>query len=84
MGWDNTVQKPWKTRAAPASRGAVRVKVKFPWLSCRVGARYPMVELGDGSRTHLLHGVTVASCGGDGGTSARPTEEVTFVYTRID
>ena len=26
--------------AAPLDRGSVRVKVKFPWLECRVGAEH--------------------------------------------
>lgn len=93
MKWDNTKQKSaartkehdkrstWVERASPAPRGAVRVKVKMPWTACRVGTRYPMVELGEGSRVYKLHGAVVASCSGD--ADDRPTEEVAFYYNRI-
>lgn len=66
--------------AEPLLSGSVRVKVKFPWLSCKVGARYPTLQLGGATGNYVLQDVTVASCGGTGSTS---TEEVAFYYNRI-
>lgn len=67
------------THAAPPPRGSVRVKLKSPWAGCRVGKRFPSVELdGGGGRTHQLQGVTVASCG-----SAISPDEISFTYQAI-
>ena len=74
----------WVARSTPAQAGAVRVKVKLPWLACRVGARYPALELGGGDgKAYVLQGVTVASCGGKGDADDRPTEEVAFYYNKV-
>lgn len=71
---------------APLPQGSVRVKVKMPWLACRVGATYPRLELGGGGKTYVLEDVRVASCGGrsaSGDADDRPTEEVAFYYNSI-
>ena len=69
---------------APLPQGSVRVKVKMPWLACRVGASYPRLELAGGGKRHVLEGVTVASCGrSSGDADDRPTEEVAFYYNSI-
>ena len=73
----------WAARATPLPRGSVRVKTKLPWLACRVGTRYPALELVDGARRHRLEDVTVASCSTSGDADDRPTEEVAFYYNRI-
>ncbi len=67
---------------APLPRGSVRVKVKMPWPTCRVGAAYPRLELAGGGRRYVLEGVTVASCG-HSSADDRPTEEVAFYYNKI-
>jgi hypothetical protein len=68
--------------AVPLPSGSVRVKVRFPWLGCRVGATYPELELGDGASSYTLRDAVVTSCGSAAG--GRPTEEVAFNYARID
>jgi hypothetical protein len=76
-------QHGWNTVSKPLERGSVRVKVKFPWVGCTVGARYPVITLGDGTRSYRLQDVTVASCGRSGDADDRPTEEVAFYYNKI-
>ena len=77
-------QHGWVTVSKPLDRGAVRVKVKFPWVGCRVGARYPSLELGEAKKSYVLHDVTVASCGSaSSAADDRPTEEVAFYYNKI-
>lgn len=66
--------------SAPLDKGSVRVKVKFPWAACKVGTRYPLLQLSGDGGTYDLHDVTVASCGG---SASAPTEEVAFYYNRI-
>jgi hypothetical protein len=34
-------QHGWVTVSKPLDRGALRVKVKLPWLGCKVGAAFP-------------------------------------------
>lgn len=77
---------PIRTRTtydAPLAKGSVWVRVSTPWAACRVGARYPSLELGGGAKRYVLQDVTVASCGGSGDADDRPTEEVAFYYNRI-
>lgn len=65
---------------APPSQGSVRVRVKMPWLACRVGATYPRLELAGGGKRHVLEDVRVTSCGRSGGS---PEESITFVYGKL-
>lgn len=67
----------------PLATGSVWVRVASPWTACRVGARYPSIELGDGAARYVLQDVTVASCGGSRDADDRPTEEVAFYYNKI-
>jgi len=76
-------QHGWNTVSKPLDRGSVRVKVKFPWVGCVVGTRYPSIELGDGAKRYVLQDVTVASCGGSRAADDRPTEEVAFYYNKV-
>lgn len=70
--------------AQPLPQGSVRVKVKTPWLACRVGAAYPRLELAGGGRRYVLEDVRVASCGRSGGGSDEgPEESITFVYGKL-
>ena len=78
-----TITKEWDARSAPLPQGSVRVKVRMPWLACRVGASYPRLELAGGGKTYVLEDVTVASCRASGDADDRPTEEVAFYYNRI-
>ena len=64
----------------PRGPGSLRIKVKFPWVSCQEGRTYPSLELSNGARRYVLKDVVVSSCGG---TSAGPEEHITFVYGKI-
>ncbi len=68
-----------RTYAAPPDRGSVRIKVKYPWVGCKVGARYPDITLGDDANSHRLQDVTVASCG-TAADEGIPTETVIFQF----
>ena len=70
-----------ETLDEPLPSGSVRVKVKMPWLACKVGTRYPTIELGSGARIYRLTDALVTSCG----TSAnQPTENISFSYAKLD
>lgn len=76
-------QHGWVTVSKPLDRGAVRVKVKMPWLGCRVGARYPVITLGDGAKRYELRDAVVTGCGSASAGDALPMEEVSFNYGKI-
>ena len=46
-------------------RGSVRVKVRFPWLDCRVGATFPDATLDDAAGRNSFSEVTVTRCDSD-------------------
>lgn len=58
----------WVERSAPEAKGSVWVRVATPWAACRTGARYPMIELGDGKASYRLSDVVVTGCDGGGAT----------------
>lgn len=64
----------------PLAKGSVWIRVATPWSACRVGARYPSLELAEGAQAYTLEDVTVASCGD---ADDRPTEEVAFYYNKV-
>ena len=83
MGWDNTRQKKLAALRAPPARGTFRARTA-PWPGCRVGARYPQLQLGAGGKLYTLGDVRVASCGrAAGDADDRPTEEVAFYYNKV-
>ena len=51
---------------APLERGSVRVKVKFPWLDCRVGAAFPDAVLQNAAGRYELKEVLISGCAADG------------------
>lgn len=68
----------------PVDKGSVSLKLKSAWDGCRVGARYPSLQLSEGAKTHTLSDVVVASCGAaSGDADDRPTEEVAFYYNKV-
>lgn len=69
--------------ASPPAKGTVWVRVSSPWTACRVGTRYPSIELNTGAKRHVLQDVVVSSCGGSSAQGDRPTEEVAFYYNKI-
>lgn len=66
----------------PLPSGSVRVKVKMPWLACKVGTRYPSLVLGGGAKTYRLTDAEVTNCGGD--TASRPMESISFSYAKVE
>lgn len=76
---DVTMKRGTGPSTAPPPSGSFRVKVRFPWLGCRVGARYPSLALNGGGKSYLLQDVQVADCGPAGS----PVEEVGFVYGKV-
>ncbi|HEV2044828.1 MAG TPA: hypothetical protein VGR05_09135 [Sphingomicrobium sp.] len=73
----------WQGVSQPLDRGAVRVKVKLPWVGCRVGAHYPALMLGGGAQRYELQDAIVTSCGARSASDERPTEEVSFNYGKV-
>ena len=65
----------------PLPSGSVRVKVKMPWLACKVGTRYPMLVLGGGARTYRLTDAQVTSCSDP---ASRPMESISFSYAKVE
>ena len=67
----------------PLPSGSLRVKVKMPWMACKVGTRIPSLVLGGGGdKTYRLTDAVVTSCAaGDG---ARPMESIAFNYGKVD
>ena len=77
-----TITKEWDAASPqlmkldrPASKGSVWIRTSQPWADCRVGARYPSVEL-DG---YKLSGVVVSDC-----PVASRAEYISFAYQRIE
>ena len=79
--WDATT--PLLRAGAPPPQGSLRVKVKMPWLACRVGARYPELEFGDAATAYKFKEVLVTSCGSSSGGD-RPMEQISFNYAKIE
>lgn len=58
-------QHDWRPSPMALERGAVRIKVKFPWVDCRTGARFPGAVLESPNGIHELSDVTVTGCTAD-------------------
>ena len=59
-------QHGWVTFAKPLDRGSVRVKVKFPWDRCAVGAAFPDAVLQNDAGRYELKDIQVTGCAADG------------------
>ena len=55
-------QHGWVTVSKPLDRGAVRVKVKLPWLDCRVGSAFPDAVLQNDAGRYELKDVVISGC----------------------
>lgn len=81
-----TISKEWDATspqlARPLAKGSVWIRVATPWAGCRVGARYPALELTEGTKRYMLQDASIASCA-RGDADDRPTEEVAFYYNKI-
>lgn len=58
-------QHGWVTVSKPLDRGAVRVKVKFPWLDCRVGAAFPDAVLQNDAGRYEFKDAIITGCAPD-------------------
>lgn len=68
---------PWPQGAAPPPQGTLRIKVRFPWLACKVGKFYPKLIMGDPVKTYEFGDLTVTGC------ASGPEERITFVYGKL-
>ena len=59
-------QHGWMPSNRPLDRGSVRVKVKLPWLDCKVGAAFPDAVLQNDAGRYELKEVIVSGCATDG------------------
>ncbi|HKC04142.1 MAG TPA: hypothetical protein VKC17_12660 [Sphingomicrobium sp.] len=53
------------TVAKPLDRGALRVKVKFPWLECKVGAAFPDAVLQNDAGRYEFKDAIITGCAPD-------------------
>jgi type VI protein secretion system component Hcp len=68
------------TFPTPRDKGSVTMRGKFP--GCAVGARYPVLKLGNAAKRYTLEDAIITSCATVPGTAA-PMEEVSFNYAKI-
>ncbi|MEG3153751.1 hypothetical protein [Sphingomonas sp. RB1R13] len=61
-GWDGTIKG---RDAPPPGAGELRVKVRFPWTDCRVGATVPDATLDDAAASYAFSSVVVTRCDPD-------------------
>ena len=67
----------------PLDRGSVRVKVKFPWLECRVGAAFADAVLQNAAGRYELKEVIITSCSSSGSGGDRPMESLSLNYAKV-
>ncbi len=79
---DVTLKRGMTESAPGPGPGSVQLQTKTAWAGCRVGARYPQLELGDSSARYRLIDVVVTSCGSAG--SGQPAETVSLNFTKIE
>jgi len=85
-----TITKEWDANTpllragAPPPQGTLRVKVKMPWLACRVGARLPELELADSATAYKFKDVLVTGCASPTSAGGRPMESISFNYAKIE
>jgi hypothetical protein len=58
-------QHGWVTVAKPLDRGAVRVKVKIPWLDCRIGDAFPDAALQNDAGRYEFEDAIITGCAPD-------------------
>jgi hypothetical protein len=78
-------QHGWMPVAQPLDRGSVRIKVKVPWLDCKVGAAYPNAMLQNDAGRYEFQEVMVSSCptAPSAGGGAASADEVTLNYAKV-
>jgi len=65
-----------------AGPGSVRIKTKAAWRECRVGARYPILELSDSTSRYRLIDAVVTAC--QAASDVVPTDQISFNYAKIE
>jgi hypothetical protein len=65
------------------SSGTLRIKVKFPWLDCRVGATFPDAELRAQANRYAFAGLVVTGCPGGAAGSASPADPLVLTYAKV-
>ena len=68
------------TFPTPRDKGSLTIRGKFP--GCVVGARYPVMKLGNAAKRYTLQDAIITSCRTVRGTAAA-MEEVSFNYAKI-
>ena len=58
-------QHGWMPSNRPLDRGSVRVKVKFPWLDCKVGAAFPDAVLQNNAGRYEFQNAIISGCAPD-------------------
>jgi hypothetical protein len=58
-------QHGWMPVAKPLDRGALRVKVKFPWLECKVGAAFSDAMLQNDAGRYEFKDAIITGCAPD-------------------
>ena len=58
-------QHGWVRINQPLDQGNMRIKVKFPWIDCRVGAAYADAVVEDAAGRVELQDVIIADCAAD-------------------
>ena len=58
-------QHGWMPSNRPLASGGLRVKVKFPWLDCKVGAAFPDATLQNDAGRYELKDIQVTGCAAD-------------------
>jgi hypothetical protein len=76
---DKRMHKP-VTFPTPRDTGSLTIRGKFP--GCVVGARYPIMKLGNAANRYTLQDAIITSCATVAG--AAPMEEVSFNYAKIN
>ena len=81
-GWDGTIKG---RDAPPPGAGELRVKVRFPWTDCRVGAAVPDATLDDAAASYAFSEVVVTRCPS---TAASPggqqeSDAISFSFTKV-
>lgn len=96
-GWDGTIKGRASSDKSGAvagahrdegvdplpSSGTLRIKVKFPWLDCRVGATFPDAELRTQATRYAFAGLVVTGCPGGAAGSASSSDPLVLTYAKV-
>jgi hypothetical protein len=69
------------TAAAPPDSGSLLLTLNSPWPDCRVGKRYPQLELGGTGTTYRLKDAVITNCAAGG---AGATKSLSLDYRKLE